>query len=67
MDLELTQAELAERAGVSTHYMQRIESGRALTLRTVVWLAQLFRVDASALFEPPQSRAPRGPGRPKKR
>lgn len=63
----LTQAELAEVIGISSHYMQRLEAGaHALTLRTLTWLADAFKVDARELLDPPLTRAPRPAGRPRK-
>jgi transcriptional regulator with XRE-family HTH domain len=63
-----TQAELAEAQGISQHYLQRIEAGgHSLSLRTLAWLSDVFKVDARELLEPPRSRAPRSPGRPRKR
>ena len=66
-ELGATQAEIAEKAGVSAHYWQRIEAGaEAFTLRTLAWLADVFRVDASALLELPKARPRRRAGRPRK-
>jgi len=63
-DLGLTQAELAERAGDSIKYLQRIEGGlENLTIRSLVKLAGLLDVEVIDLFAPPESREVRR-GRP---
>jgi transcriptional regulator with XRE-family HTH domain len=63
----LTQQELADKAGVSLKYVQRIEAGREnLTIRSLVWLADLLRVPVIEVFKPPGSRVVR-PGRPRAR
>jgi transcriptional regulator with XRE-family HTH domain len=61
-----TQAQLAERLGVTLRDYQAVEGGRRnVTMRTVVSLAAAFGVDVRALFEEPASRAERRRGRPK--
>ena len=62
----LTQEQLAERASVSTRYVQSLEAGTEnLTLETIAKLATILKVKPIALFEPPATKKPR-PGRPKK-
>ena len=62
----LTQEQLAELADVTTRYVQSIEGGTEnLTLETIAKLANLLKVQAIKLFEPPVTKKPR-PGRPKK-
>jgi transcriptional regulator with XRE-family HTH domain len=64
----LTQAELAELARVNPPQIGVIESGRAnLTLRSLTKLAALLGVEARDLLDPPKTRMPRRPGRPRKR
>ena len=48
---EMTQAELAEKAGVSRHTVMRIEAGRieSITFETVNRLARALKVDADVL------------------
>lgn len=66
-DRGLTQDQMAERLGISTKYLQRIERGRSMTLLTLIDLANRLRVGlADLLFKPPRSRA-RRVGRPRKR
>ncbi len=60
----LTQAELAEGAGVSVKYVQRVEAGQEnLTIRTLAKFAELLEVRVVELFSPPASRRVRR-GRP---
>ncbi len=60
----LTQAELAELADVSVKYVQRVEAGREnLTVRSLVWLANLLGTATPGLFKLPRSRKVRT-GRP---
>ncbi len=62
-----TQAELAERWGVSLGYVQLVEHGREnLTLESLALLASVLRIQPLELLRPPRSRARRRPGRPKK-
>lgn len=64
---DLTQQQLAEAAGFSVKYLQRIEGGRAnLTVQSLVDLANLFDVAVSDLLAKP-ARGAAGRGRPKKR
>ena len=63
----LTQAELAEAAGVSVKYLQRIEAGGCnLTIRSLVRLASVLGTSAADLFSQPASRERRR-GRPPKK
>ncbi len=65
-ELDLRQAELAERMEVSTRYLQSIEAGAEnLTLETIAKLATALEAEPIKFFEPPATRRPR-PGRPKK-
>lgn len=60
----LTQEQLAEEAGVSLKYLQRVEAGKEnLTVQSLVKLANLLRVEVIELFKRPRSARP-GPGRP---
>jgi transcriptional regulator with XRE-family HTH domain len=60
-----TQEELAERLGLQTNNLQRIELGmQNLTVRSLVRLANALGVTLGDLFEPPTSRTVR-PGRPR--
>jgi transcriptional regulator with XRE-family HTH domain len=62
--LGLTQASLAERAGVSLKYWQRVEAGREnLTIASLVRFANLLRVAPLDLLQQAQLRNAR-PGRP---
>ncbi len=62
----LTQAELAEAAGVTTRYIQTIESGRQnLTLVSLFHVAAALRVAVLDLFVAPVS-PPARRGRPSK-
>jgi len=62
----LTQEQLAESLDVGVRYIQAAEAGRQnLTLKTVALFAAELKAPASALFEPPSTRAPR-PGRPQR-
>lgn len=61
------QASLAERLGVGIGYIQRIEAGREnLTVRSLVLLAHVLRVQPSELLTPPTARPRRTAGRPRK-
>ncbi|MGO9709718.1 MAG: helix-turn-helix transcriptional regulator [Polyangiaceae bacterium] len=60
-----TQAELAERLGVTLRDYQAIEGGRRnVTMRTLVVLASTFDVPLRTLFDEPATCAPRRRGRP---
>lgn len=62
-----TQAEIAERLGVSDQWIRHLEGGRAnLTLASLARVARVFGVDPSELLKPPAVRARRRPGRPKR-
>lgn len=61
----LTQDAMAEKAGVSSRYIAKVESGREnLTLTSLARFARLLRVATVDLFQPPRVRNAR-PGRPK--
>lgn len=61
----LTQQDLAERAAVSLKYVQRVEAGREnLTIRSLVWLADLVEAKVAELFAAPRTREVRV-GRPR--
>jgi transcriptional regulator with XRE-family HTH domain len=60
----LTQAELADRASVSTNYVARVETGlQNLTLESLTKLANLFGLPIQEFFQEPADRRVR-PGRP---
>jgi|SRR5579859_7925143 len=62
--LGLTQAELADRVGVSSKYLQRIEWGQEnLTVASIVGLANVLDVAPIAFFKPARLRNA-GAGRP---
>jgi len=63
---ELTQEQLAERAEVSSRYVQRVEAGTEnLTVRTLIKMSNALRVPLADLLVPPV--APRArPGRPQR-
>lgn len=67
----LTQAELADRASVSTNYVARVETGlQNLTLQSLTKLANLFGLPIHEFFREPADRrvrAGRPPGSGKKR
>jgi transcriptional regulator with XRE-family HTH domain len=61
---ELTQEELAERAGLSARYVQRVEAGEEnLTVRSLAMLGTILRAPVIAFFYPPVDRSVRR-GRP---
>jgi transcriptional regulator with XRE-family HTH domain len=63
----LTQAVLAERAGVTTDGIAKLERGdRKPTWETVLALCDVLGVDPNAFTERPAPRQPAGPGRPPK-
>lgn len=65
-DAGLTQEQLAERADVTTRYVQSVEAGNEnLGLETIAKLASVLKTHPGRFFEPPTTRKPR-PGRPKK-
>ncbi|MFO0675334.1 MAG: helix-turn-helix transcriptional regulator [Polyangiaceae bacterium] len=65
-DVGVTQAELAEKIGVATRYVQSVEGGgENLTLTTIAKFAIALGVPAASFFERPARPKPR-PGRPKK-
>jgi transcriptional regulator with XRE-family HTH domain len=62
-----TQLDLAERWGVSVGYVQTVEGGKEnLTIESLVLLAWVLRAPPADLLRPPESRAKRRPGRPRK-
>lgn len=66
-DLGLTQEQLAERLGIATNNLQRIELGmQNLTVRTIVRICEQLEVAPIDLFKPPRSRAVKT-GRPPRR
>ena len=66
-DRSLTQERLAELAGISARYIQRVESGEEnLTVRSLALLANVLRSSVIDFFEPPKSREVRT-GRPAKK
>lgn len=65
--LKLTQEELAERLGVSTKYLQRVEAGvENLTIRSLVPLANGLGISMLTLLDKPRNTSTRRPGRPSK-
>ena len=62
----LTQDEFAEKLGVSLKYLQRIERGENLTIRSLVKLTNGLGVSVLELFVPPRSMQ-RLRGRPRTR
>lgn len=61
----LTQEALASRLGMSDVYLRRIEGGRVnVSVKSLARLADALEVEVVALFELPQRREKRGPGRP---
>jgi transcriptional regulator with XRE-family HTH domain len=62
----LSQAQLAERLGVSVQYLSRVELGTNLTLNTMVKLANAFRVSVPDLFQAPGPEMKVRRGRPRK-
>lgn len=51
--LGLTQEQAAERAGIATRQLQRLEAGSVNAgLSTIAGLCRAFRVDVRRLFEP---------------
>jgi transcriptional regulator with XRE-family HTH domain len=62
-----TQEEAAEKLSLDVRDLQRIEAGRVnLTFRSLLRVARGLGAPLRALFEPPRSREPRKPGRPRK-
>lgn len=63
----LTQAELAEKLGMTTPNYQRIEHDLHVpTLRMLLRVAAALDVDVVELFVPPKAKKRRPPGRPAK-
>jgi len=63
---DLTQEELAEKSKVSLKYLQRIERGENLTVRSLVKFTNALGVSILELFVPPRSTR-RPTGRPPSR
>jgi transcriptional regulator with XRE-family HTH domain len=61
----LTQEEAAEQLGISLRHMKRLEAGHNMTIFTLARIAFALDVAPAALLAPPQSSAPRRPGRPR--
>jgi transcriptional regulator with XRE-family HTH domain len=61
-----TQEECAVRLRLTVRRLRRFETGMNLTVRTLERIAKGLGVPIGALFEPPQSNAPRTRGRPRK-
>lgn len=62
---QLTQEELAEELGVSIKYLQRVERGQNLSIRSLVQLANALHIHTAELFFEPRSRR-RPSGRPRR-
>jgi transcriptional regulator with XRE-family HTH domain len=60
-----TQAELAERLGVSIKWVSRVENGENLTLATLAKIGRVFGVRAAELLERPVSERRAKRGRPR--
>jgi transcriptional regulator with XRE-family HTH domain len=67
-DVGWTQQQLADAMGLdSDSWVKQLESGREnLTLRSLHQVAEVLGVDVRELFECPERRGPRRPGRPRK-
>lgn len=66
-ELAWTQEQFAERLGVLTQYVQRVERGREnLTVQSLVKVANALGVTVAALFEPAAYQGKRRPGRPRR-
>lgn len=60
-----TQEKLAEKLGVTPPRLRELEAGRANpSVLTLLRVGKALGVTVAALFEPPESRARPGPGRP---
>ena len=57
----LTQEELAERARLSVRYIQMVEAGTNVSIRTAIRFANLLRVELPELFVKPSGDATRMP------
>jgi transcriptional regulator with XRE-family HTH domain len=63
----MTQAALAEAAGIQPRYLQQLEHADASpTLRRLVLLAACLDVDVAELLQPATPLPRRNPGRPKR-
>src|SRR5690349_11322316 len=63
----LTQAELAERAGLTREGVAQLETGRRKPAwETVLALCEALSCSCEAFTHPPTERPPPGPGRPRK-
>jgi transcriptional regulator with XRE-family HTH domain len=50
LNLDISQEEAADRAGMAVRQWQRVESGQAMTLRTLVAVAAALEVDVASLL-----------------
>ncbi len=65
-ELGLTQEQLAERLGVNTRYLARLErGGQNLTVHRLAWLASRLELRVAQLFEAPHDRTVKK-GRPRR-
>ncbi len=64
--LDMTQDQLAEALGVSVQYVNRLEAGENLTIRSLVQIANLLGLTITELFEPPVSTERPKRGRPRR-
>jgi transcriptional regulator with XRE-family HTH domain len=62
----LTQDAMAEEIGISTKYLQRLERGRSMTLRTLIHLANTLNVSLESLLLTPAKSTSVRIGRPRK-
>jgi len=63
----LTQEQLAERAKCSARYIQMVESGTNLSIRTASGFAKVLRVELAELFTRPSGKPTRMPRRARRR
>jgi transcriptional regulator with XRE-family HTH domain len=61
-----TQEVAAEKLGISTRHMTRLERGVNVTVCTLARIARILGVTPAALLTQPRSLAPRPRGRPRK-
>lgn len=62
----LTQDAMAEELQISTKYLQRLERGRSMTLRTLIHLANTLKVSLESLLLTPAKSMSVQIGRPRK-
>jgi transcriptional regulator with XRE-family HTH domain len=60
-----SQEEAAERLGLSSRMIRKLESGGNTTVRRLALIALAYDVRLASLFEEPRSELPRRPGRPR--